>query len=75
MAVDNAHHASLVEAAAVTELRHFALGATFASKFTTAEGLSHRERGEAAKTLVAWKAADKALAVYQARKRWCVGRS
>lgn len=69
MAVDNARHASLVEAAAAAELRHFALGATFASKLTTAEGLSHRERGEAAETFVAWQTADQALADYHAGRR------
>jgi hypothetical protein len=62
MAVDKAHHAKLVEAAAATELRHFALGAEFASKFTTAEALSNREREEIGEALVTWKAADKALA-------------
>jgi hypothetical protein len=66
MAVDNAHHARLAEAATATELRHFAQGAAFASKFATAEGLSKRELGEVAETFVAWKAADKALADYHA---------
>jgi hypothetical protein len=66
MAVDNAHHARLVEAATATELRHFAQGAAFTSKFATAEGLSKRELGEVAETFVAWKAADKALADYHA---------
>jgi hypothetical protein len=66
MAVDDARHARLVEAATATELRHFAQGAAFASKFATAEGLSKRELGEVAETSVAWKAADKALADYHA---------
>jgi hypothetical protein len=64
MAVDNAHHARLVAAATTTELRHFARGAAFASKFATADGLSKRELGDVAETFVAWKAADKALADY-----------
>ena len=47
MAVDHAYHARLVEAATDTELRHFAQGAAFASKFATADGLSkHEETGE-----------------------------
>jgi hypothetical protein len=72
MADDNVHLAELVGAAAATELRHFALGATFALKFTAAEGLSDRERGEIAEAFVTWKAADKALADYRARRR-CLG--
>jgi tRNA U54 and U55 pseudouridine synthase Pus10 len=63
----------LVEAAAAAELHHFALGAMFAPKFTTAKGLSNRERGEIAEAFVAWKAADKALADYRARRRRCLG--
>jgi hypothetical protein len=66
MAVDDAHHARLVEAAMATELRHFAQGAAFGSKFATVEGLSTHELVEVAETFVAWKAADKALADYNA---------
>jgi hypothetical protein len=66
MADEDADHAKLIEAATTAELRHFALGATFASKITAAEGLSHRERGEVAEAFVAWKSADKALADYHA---------
>jgi hypothetical protein len=62
-------HAMLVEAATVTELRHFALGTAFAPRVATLEGLSTRELGEAAKTLVTWKSADKALAEYHAQHR------
>jgi hypothetical protein len=69
MADKDAHHAKLIEAATIAELRHFALGAMFASKITAAEGLCHRERGEVAETLVAWKSADKALANYHACRR------
>ena len=73
MADDNHTLQNLVEVAAATELRHFALGAMFAPKLTMAEGLSNRERGEIAETFVAWKAADKALADYHARRRYCLG--
>jgi hypothetical protein len=69
MIADGLHRARLVEAATVTELRHFALGAAFAPRVETAEGLSTRELGEVAKTFVAWKSADKALADYHARRR------
>jgi hypothetical protein len=68
MTDDNPTLQNLVDVAATTELRHFAVGALFAPKFTTAEGLSDRERGEVAETLVAWKAADKALSDYRARR-------
>jgi hypothetical protein len=64
--VDDTHHARLFEAATAIELRHFAQGAAFASKFATAEGLSKRDLREVAETFVAWKAADKALADYHA---------
>jgi hypothetical protein len=64
---------NLLEVAAATELRHFALGAMFARKFTTADGLSNRERREISETFVAWKAADKALADYRARRRYRLG--
>ena len=66
MAVDDARHARLVEAATATELLHFAQGAAFASKLAKEEGLSKRELGEVEETSVAWKAADKALADYHA---------
>lgn len=73
MADDNHTLQNLVAVAAATELRHFALGAMFAPKFTTAEGLSDRERGEVAETFVAWKAADKALSDCHARRRYRLG--
>ena len=65
MIADSPHHARLVEAATVTELRHFALGTASA----TPEGVSMRELGEAAETLATWKSADKALADYHAHRR------
>jgi hypothetical protein len=74
MAVDSAHHTRLVAAATAAELRHFAQGAAFASKLTTTEGLSKRELGEVAESFVAWQAADKALADYQAYSPRCRGR-
>jgi hypothetical protein len=73
MADDNHTLQSLVETAAATELRHFALGAKFARKFATVDGPSHRERGKLAESFVAWKAADKALADYQATRRCPLG--
>ena len=69
MIADSPHHAGLVEAATVTELRHFALGAAFATRVATPEGLSTRELGEAAETLATWKSADKALAEYHGHRR------
>jgi hypothetical protein len=69
MIADSQHHARLVEAATVTELRHFALGTAFAPRVATPEGLSTRELGEAAETLATWKSADKALAAYHAHRR------
>ncbi len=69
MIADSPHHAGLVEAATVTELRHFALGTAFAPRAATPEGLSTRELGEAVKTLATWKSADKALAEYHAHRR------
>jgi hypothetical protein len=65
----DADYAILIEAATTTELRHFALGAKLATKITRAGGLSNRERGEVAETLVAWKSADRALADYNTRLR------
>jgi hypothetical protein len=69
MIADSPRHARLVEAATVTELRHFALGTAFAPRVATPEGLSTRELGEAAETLATWKSADKALSEYQAHRR------
>jgi len=69
MIANSPHHARLVEAAKVTELRHFALGTAFAPKVATLEGLSTRERGEAAEALATWKLADMALAEYHAHRR------
>jgi hypothetical protein len=67
--VADSPHARLVEAATVTELRHFALGTAFAPRVATPEGLSTRELGEAAETLATWKSADKALAEYHGHRR------
>jgi hypothetical protein len=69
MIADSPRHARLVEAAKVTELRHFALGTAFAPRVATLEGLSPRERGEAAEALATWKLADMALAEYHAYRR------
>ena len=69
MIADSPHHARLVEAATVTELRHFALGTAFAPRVATPDGLSTRELGEAAKTLATWKSADRALAEYLVHRR------
>ena len=67
MIADSPHHARLVEAATVTELRHFALGTAFAPRVETPE--STRELEEAAESLATWKSADKALAEYHAHRR------
>jgi hypothetical protein len=69
MIADSPHHARLLEAATLTELRHFALGMAFAPRVATPDGLSTRELGEAAKTLAMWKSADRALAEYHAHRR------
>jgi hypothetical protein len=69
MIADSPHHARLVEAATVAELRHFALGTAFAPRVVTPEGLSTRERREAAEALATWKLADMALSEYHAHCR------
>jgi hypothetical protein len=69
MIADSSRHARLVEAATVTELRHFALGTAFAPRVATPEGLSTRDLAEAAETLATWKSADRALAEYHTHRR------
>ena len=71
MTVQDEHLEMLVQAAATTERHHFALGVANALRYANSvEGPSACELGEAEEALVAWKAADGALAAYQASERW-----
>jgi len=75
MAAPDERLATLIEAATAAELRHFALGVSNTLRFAnSADGPSPGELGEAEEALVAWKAADSALAAYQASERWALNR-
>jgi hypothetical protein len=75
MTAEDERLAILIKAATAAELRHFALGVANTLRYANSvRGPSPDELGEAEEALAAWKAADRALAAYQASERWALNR-
>ena len=67
--------ATLINAATAAEIHHFALGLSNTLRYANSvDGPSPGELGQAEEALAAWKAADRALAAYQASERWALNR-